>query len=324
MKKILLTSLATALCVVTTSYASAAEYTLKISMAVGEKDPMYAGGMRMKEKVEERTNGDVTIELYPGGQLGPVEEIQEQAMYGDNVAIITDSGRLAVFSKEIGVIGVAYAAKDYEEMKKIIETDVFKGWENNLRKEGLRILSFNWFQGSRSFMTNKEVKTPEDLNGLLIRTPGATVWSESVRALGATPTALPWAETYPAMQQGTVDGFEAQIPATYASSLQETIKYVAETEHFQLMTALVTSEDWMNSLPEEYQTILLEEAQAAGAYASDLTNQQITEFKQIMIDDYGIAFNKVDKQPFIDRARPVMEKLGYEKEYQAIQDSLNN
>ncbi len=303
-------------------HANAKDYTLKISMAVGEKDPMYAGGLKMKEEVEKRTDGKVTIELYPSGQLGSAEDIQEQAMFGDNVAIITDSGRLAVFSKEIGAIGVAYAAKDYEQMKKLVETDVFKSWEDALRKEGLRVLSFNWFQGSRSFMTNKRVEKPEDLKGLLIRTPGAPVWSESIKALGATPTALPWAETYPAMQQGTVDGFEAQIPATYAASLQETIKYVAETEHFQLMTALVTSEDWMNSLPKEYQDILHEEAKAAGAYASQLTNAQIAEFKDIMITQYGVEFIKVDKAPFIKRAKPVMKKLGYEKEYQAIQEAL--
>ncbi|MBD1567090.1 C4-dicarboxylate TRAP transporter substrate-binding protein [Vibrio sp. S12_S33] len=301
---------------------AAKDYTLKISMSVGEKDPMFAGSQFFKEAVEKRTEGHLKIEVYPSGQLGSMEDIQEQAMFGENVAAITDSGRLSVFSKEIGVIGVAYAAKNYEEMKKIVETDLFKKWEKQLEKEGLHILSFNWFQGSRSFMTNKEVNTPEDLKGLLIRTPGSAVWSESVKALGATPTALPWAETYPAMQQGTVDGFEAQLPATIAASLQETVKYVAETEHFQLMTALVTSEEWFNNLPEEYQTILSEEAVNAGAYASDLTNSQIAEYKRIMQEDYNVKFVPVDKTPFIKNAQTVFKKLGYESEYKQIQDAL--
>ncbi|WP_194436939.1 C4-dicarboxylate TRAP transporter substrate-binding protein [Vibrio fluminensis] len=302
--------------------AVAKDYTLKISMSVGEKDPMYAGSMVMKEAVESRTDGKLKIEVYPSGQLGSMEDIQEQAMFGENVAALTDSGRLSVFSKEIGVIGVAYAAKDYQEMKRIVETDVFKGWEQKLEKEGLHVLSFNWFQGSRSFFTNKEVNKPEDLSGLLIRTPGAAVWSESVRSLGATPTALPWAETYPAMQQGTVDGFEAQLPAVISGSLQETVKFVAETEHFQLMTALVVSEDWFQSLPEEYQTILTEESYNAGNYASEQANAQIAEYKRIMQEDYGVKFVPVDKTPFIKNAQAVFKKLGYEQEYQQLQQAL--
>ncbi len=301
----------------------AKDYTLKISMSVGEKDPMYAGSMELKKAVETRTNGGLKIEIYPSGQLGSMEDIQEQAMFGENVAAITDSGRLGVFTKELGVIGVAYAARDYEEMKRLVETDLFKSWETKLQKEGLRVLSFNWFQGARSFYTNKEVNTPKDLNGLLIRTPGAAVWSESIRSLGATPTALPWAETYPAMQQGTVDGFEAQLPAVISSSLQETIKYVAETEHFQLMTALVTSEDWFNSLPKEYQTILVEESVKAGAYASDMVNARIDEYKRTLQEDYGIKFVAVDKTPFINGAKAVFKELGYESEYQQLQEALN-
>ncbi|WP_367990622.1 C4-dicarboxylate TRAP transporter substrate-binding protein [Vibrio sp. NTOU-M3] len=300
----------------------AKDYTLKISMSVGEKDPLYAGSVELKKAVESRTDGKLKIEIYPSGQLGSMEDVQEQAMFGENVAAITDSGRLSVFSKEIGVIGIAYAAKDYEQMKRIVETDLFKSWEKKLEKEGLHVLSFNWFQGSRSFFTNKEVNKPEDLKGLLIRTPGAAVWSESIRSLGATPTALPWAETYPAMQQGTVDGFEAQLPAVISSSLQETIKYVAETEHFQLMTALVVSEEWYKSLPKDYQMILKEESVKAGAYASNMVNEQIENYKRTLQQDYKVKFIAVDKTPFINNAKSVFKKLGYEKEYQQLQEAL--
>ncbi len=303
-------------------YASAENYKLKISLSVGEKDPMYSGSLALKEAVEQRTDGKLQIDIYPSGQLGSVEDLQEQAMFGENIAVLTDSGRLSLFTKELGVIGVAYAAKDYDEMKKIIQTDVFKSWEAKLTDSGLRVLSFNWFQGSRSFMTNKEVHKPSDLNGVLIRTPGAPVWSESVKALGALPVAMPWAETYPGMQQGTVDGFEAQIPATVAASLHETIKYVAETEHFQLMTALVVSDDWFTALPKDFQDILLEESQNAGEYASNMTNEKIAGFKKMMTDDFGVKFITVDKSDFINNAKPVFKKLGYETEYNIIQDAL--
>lgn len=298
-------------------------YTLKVGMAVGDKDPMYQGGLKLKEKVEARTDGKLIIELFPSGQLGSAEDLQEQAKLGANVAVITDSGRMGEFVKEIGVVGVAYIADDYEEMKKVIETDAFKEWEDMLRAEGFRSLAFNWFQGSRHFMTNKKVETPNDLNGLLIRTPGAPVWFESVNAMGATPTALPFNEVYPAMQQNVIDGFEAQIPAVYAGSLHEAIKYIARTDHFQLMTTLIAGESWMNSLPKEYQEILLEEAKIAGEYASKLTNDQIKEYEKIMVEDFGVEIVEVDKGLFKENINSVVEKLGYLEEYNLIKEQIN-
>ncbi|WP_167851825.1 C4-dicarboxylate TRAP transporter substrate-binding protein [Vibrio tasmaniensis] len=302
--------------------STASEHLLKISMAVNETDPTYKGALQMKEAVEKRTNGELEIQIYPNSQLGPVEDVQEQAMFGENIALITDSGRLSVFSKEVGIIGVAYAAKDYNQMKKLIESKSFKEWENNIQDEGLNVLSFNWYQGSRGFMTNKLVNKPSDLEGLIIRTPGAKVWTESVSALGATPTSLPWADTYTAMQQGTIDGFEQQPHPIVASKLYETFKYYIETDHIQLMTALVISDEWLKKLPQEYQTILKEEAVNAGNYASQVTINEMSSYKQNMADNYGIEFIKVNKAPFMANAKKAMKSLGYEAEYKTLQREI--
>lgn len=297
------------------------KYTLKVGIAVGDKDPMFEGLVKMKEDVAKRTDGNLVIEVYPSGQLGSNEDLIEQAKLGANVGVITDSGRLSEFVREIGVAGVAYVAKDYQEMKDIISTPLFNSYLERLNEHNLEVLSFNWYQGARHFWANKKIETPEDLKGLLVRTPGQPAWRESIGSLGATPTALPWNEVYPAMQQKVIDAFEAQTPAVNAASLQETVKYVAKTGHFQLMTGIVIGKDWMDKLPEEYRTVLKEEAQIAGEYASQKTLESIKTCEDKMAKN-GIEFNDVDVDPFREKAMQAMKNLGYEKEYNDLKSQI--
>src|SRR5690606_8632279 len=141
------------------------------------------------------------------------------------VAVISDAGRLANMIPEIGILAAPYVADDYEEANKIVDSDLFKSWGDELaEKHNLQIISFNWYQGERHLLTNKLIETPEDLKGVQLRTPGTPVMLETIKAMGASPVGMPWAEVYPGIQQGVIDGAEAQHPATYGANLHEVVK----------------------------------------------------------------------------------------------------
>lgn len=297
----------------------AAKYTLNVGMVVSESDPMYKGSLEFKKRVEERTNGNVVIKIFPNSQLGGTDDLQEQARMGANVGVITDTGRLADVVPEIGILNAPFIATSYEDARKIVLSDVFKNIASKLEDHNYKVLSFNWYQGARHFLTNKPIHKPADLKGLKIRTPGSAVWRKSVGAMRATPTPLSWSEVYPGIQQGVIDGAEAQNTATYGAALYEVIKYINKTGHFQLMTGLVVGTQWFNSLPDEYQKILTEEAVKAGDYASDLTNKLSVEYEKEM-QDKGVTIVEVDKTPFINAIQKVYKELGYEK----LRDQINN
>ena len=190
--------------------ADAAKYTLKLGFVVTEQDPIFKGAEALKKAVEERTNGELGIEIYPSSQLGDTKDVQEQAKMGANVGSVTDPGRLAEMVHELGIMLAPYVADSYDELRTISLSKPWKEWEEELAQEHrLRILSFNWYQGARHLLTNKPITKPEDLKGIRMRTPGSAVWQETVRAMGATPVALAWAEVYPALQQKVIDGAEA-------------------------------------------------------------------------------------------------------------------
>ena len=134
-------------------------------------------------------------------------------------------------------------------------------------------------------MTNKPIKSPDDLKGLRIRTPGAPIWQESVRALGATPVALSFGEMYSALQSKAIDGCELVYANIVGGNLYEVLKYSSETGHILLINFEVTSAKWFNSLPPEYQQIVVEECDKAGLETSRKIMEQLEEeHKQTCIE----------------------------------------
>ncbi|AOY77972.1 C4-dicarboxylate TRAP transporter substrate-binding protein [Clostridium formicaceticum] len=282
-------------------------YTLKIGMVVTEQDPMYLGAMEFKKNVEERTEGRLEVEVYPSSQLGDTKDIMEQAKVGANVAAISDAALMSEIVPEIGVLAAPYVVDNYEEAEILVTSDLFKGWYENVSTSGYRVLSFNWYQGARHFMTNKLVEKPEDLRGLRVRTPGSPIFIDSINAMGANATSLAWGEVYPGLQQKVIDGFEAQYPAIIGARLYEASKYIAKTGHFQLMSPLVVGNAFFESLPEDIQEILLEEAEKAGKYASEQTLSGLVQNEEEM-KSQGVRITEVDITPFKEASKSVYEK----------------
>ena len=296
--------------------------TLNVNTALSVDDPMYKGLEQFQAKVAERSGGELTIRLFPGSQLGKDEDVLEQARAGANVAVLVDGGRLGVFVKEFGVLGAPYVASGFDGIRKVVVSPLFDGWAATLNETaGLKVLSFNWWQGERHLLTNKEINQPADLEGIRMRTPGAPVWMETIRAMGATPTPMGWSEVYTALQQQVIDAAEAQSPATYGSRLYEVIKHITKTGHINLITGLVTSGSWFDGLPAEQQQILMEESLAAGDFASRLNEEKIAEFEQMMVDE-GVSIRTIDNALFKQATEGVYELLGYSELRQDIETLL--
>ncbi|MGY6710185.1 MAG: C4-dicarboxylate TRAP transporter substrate-binding protein [Rhizobiaceae bacterium] len=304
-------SLAAALSVAFAAPALAADYQLNVNTALATSDPLYKGLEAFQANIAEASDGRLEINLYPNSQLGPDEDVLEQARAGAPVAVVVDGGRLAVFQNEFGVLGAPFLASGYDGIRNVVTSDMFEEWVDKLRDaSGHQILSFNWWQGERHLLTNKEINGPEDLDGVRMRTPGAPVWMETISAMGATPTPLPWGEVYSAIQQNVIDGAEAQLPAIVGANLNEVVTHITKTGHINLITGLVTSAAWFDSLPEDLQEILREEALKAGDIASYGTQDSLEQIEADLTAQ-GIVISEIDTEPFREATADVYDKLGY-------------
>ncbi|MDQ7734122.1 C4-dicarboxylate TRAP transporter substrate-binding protein [Halomonas sp. SpR1] len=300
-----------AVALVVASHSAHAAYQLNVSIALSPQDPIAQAMESAKEAIAERSEGELTIQIFPNSQLGSDEDVIEQIRSGANIAILVDAGRLSEYQPELGILSAPYLVEDYHDYDQITSSQLYLDWvEGMAETSGLRLLNYNWFQGSRQMLTQKEVKTPDDLSGVRIRTINSPVWVKTVEAMGATPTPLPWSEVYSALQLGSIDGAEAQLTAAEGQNLHEVITHVALTNHIHLMTGIATSEQWYQALPDELRTILDEELLKAGGEASEATAAAQASVRMRMVQE-GVTFSQVDMDVFRDRMDSVYEELGY-------------
>lgn len=278
-------------------------YTLRFNHVLAESEPFHQGFLDWAEAVEERTDGGLTIEVYPSAQLGVEEDIIEQIQGGANIGQNTDAARLGQYVEEIAVVNAPYFVDTLEEVEALRESETMQGYLAELEEQGLKVISFNWVQTHRHFFTNREINTPADLNGLRIRTPGAPIWQESIRALGAEPVAMDFGEVYPGLQQGAIDGAELVYANIPASNLFEVVDHATETGHILLVNFEVVSSEWFSSLPEDYQQILVEEADRAGLATSQEMESQIPAIKEELV----AAGMTINEDPDIDAFREAGE-----------------
>ena len=289
---------------------AADKYELRFNHVLGPTHPYHAGFEKWAERVKERTNGGLVIKVFHSAQLGVEEDILEQIRQGVPVGQNTDSARMGNYVPGIAVMNAPYFVTSIEEVKKLNQSPTVQKWNEELAtKFGFKVLSFNWVQGFRHFMTNEPIRSPSDLKGLRIRTPPAPIWQESVRALGAVPTALNFGEIYTALQQGAVDGAELVYDNITAGKLYEVIKYVNETGHFLLINFQVISSKWFDSLPAEYQKILIEECDKAGLETSYQIQENTEAVKKIVQEKGMTVVSDVDMEAFKEAGKAAYEKL---------------
>ncbi len=298
----LLTAMVLTLAIVcTTAQAQAPKFVLKFNHVLGAQEPYHQGFLNWAKAVEEKTKGGLKIEVFHSAQLGVEEDIIEQIRQGANIGQNTDSARMGNYVPGIAIMNGPYFAENLDEVAKLrTNSPTVKGFLDELaNKHGLKTLSFSWVQGYRHFFTNKPIRTPEDLKGMRIRTPPAPIWQESVRALGATPVALAFGEMYPALQQKVMEGVELVYNNIPAGRFYEVLKYVSETRHIMLVNYEVVSAKWFNTLPADYQKILVEECDKAGIETSKLIMGKLEqEVKQDLIKRGMVVTDNVNLAAF--------------------------
>jgi tripartite ATP-independent transporter DctP family solute receptor len=289
----------------------AADYTLSVNTALATSDPLYKGLESFVSGVASASNNQIEVKLFPNSQLGPDEDVLEQARAGAPVAVIVDGGRLSTYVKEFGIMGAPYLANGYDGVRKVAVSPVFEEWVKKLHDSAqLQVLSFNWWQGERHLWTNVPVTTPADLAGIRMRTIGSPVWVETIAAMGAVPTPMPFAEVYSALEQKALDAAEAQLPAGQGAKLFEVTKYLTKTGHINLITGMVTSGAWYDSLPADLQKVLRDEALKAGDVGSYGTRDALAQIEKDLAAA-GMTVNTIDTQVFKDATAGVYDKLGY-------------
>ena len=156
------------------------------------------------------------------------------------------------------------------------------------------------YRGARECTTKKKFTTPEELKGLKIRVPNQQVYIDAWNVLGASPTPLALTETFTALQQNTVEAQENATIESYGFGFYDVCDYLVKTNHVYSTDLFIFNRDYFNNLPEDIQQALIEAADEASAYRTELSLDKEAEYEQ-MFKDKGVEIVEIDTQPFADK-----------------------
>ncbi len=294
---------ALALSAVLLATASAQADEIRYALWAQPGEAQYEGAQEFKRVVEE--NSDHTVTIFPGDQLGTPREVYAQMALGSTQMLASGDPGL----KEIEYLALPYLMNGIDNYKKVLDTDFGKEWNERLTAERqVRMLGF-MPRSPRQISANVVINSMDDLSGLKLRAPERDYYVESLRALGANPTPMAFAEVYTALQTGIVDGQENPVETIYAQKFYEVQKGVAMVDYINKPAYVVISDQFWQGLSEEDQALLQKANDASTAKVNELMPDQTKKYIAEM-EAAGVTVTHPDKTPFMEATQSVRDNLG--------------
>jgi tripartite ATP-independent transporter DctP family solute receptor len=287
---------------------SEAKMVLKLGHYANAEHAGNKAAQMFAEGVATRTNGEITVEIYPNNELGNPPEVLEQNVLGVIDMSLPTQGQLAKYSKKFGCVMLPFAYDGYDHAYRVLDGPFIEWAQPDLEAAGLVFLA-NWEWGFRNLTNSvRPVNTPDDVKGLKIRTPPELSNQAAMEALGATVQTIQFSELPMALKQGVVDGQENPVSVIYAFKIYETQKYLAMTGHtYNSMVHVMSKKTWDKLTPEQQQ-IVREESKKAGDFMRktlrDAEADQITKLEEL-----GMEVTRPDVAQFKAKMGPAYDRM---------------
>jgi TRAP-type transport system periplasmic protein len=278
--------------------AFAAKFNFKLGHAVNTTDGQHAAAVKMAELVKERTKGDVEITIFPANQLGNDAAMINGARGGTIDIVSSGASNFNGIVANTAAMELPFVFRSAQHAYTVLDGPVGSGVLNELAPHGLKGLAY-WENGWRAFTNNKRpVKTPDDLKGLKIRSTPNPYHIQAFKLLGMNPSPMAIAELYTALEVGTFDAQEHPINVTWSSKFYEVQKHLTVSNHVYSPLILAMNKAKFDSLPANYQQIVVDAAREAAKYQRDLNAQNagkvVAELKKAGMQ----VVENVDMAPF--------------------------
>lgn len=309
-----------------------ADYVIRFatSLKASELDSVNPGGVNIKafkEYVEDATDGKVIIKLFLGGQLASTNEdringLQTGAFEMENL----NCGSWSEYTNAFTPLNAPYLFLTPEVANRAMEGNFGQSMNEKLLEDtGMRNLGYINIGNRQLTNSIREVKSLADINGLKIRTMSDPYQIATWNALGANVTPTAYAELYTALQQGMVDGQENPLSNLYTSGMYEIQPYLTLTNHNSSFVTLVIKDDYFQSLPEEYQNILVEGANHSVKVANEILQSSEEFILDEIKDDCQIYELSIEElKDFRDATNSVREDMLKNEIGEAYYNSIMN
>lgn len=260
------------------------------------------------EEVHERTDGEVTINPFYNNSLGDQKDMFTQLSNGEIEMILDGTVSLDYYAPEYGFLTAPYIVKDTDHLDALMHSEIFDGLEAKLEENNITMLATG-LRASRELLTSDKIRFEglDNINGLIIRLPDLETYVSAWQELGASTQILGGGEIYSSLQTGVINACEGPYDQFLELKLEEIGSYVYNTNHVTEFYALYAGQKWIESLPEELRTVVVETAQEALNSAREETLENVEANLQKLVDA-GLEYVETDTTAMAEKLAPMWEK----------------
>jgi tripartite ATP-independent transporter DctP family solute receptor len=287
--------------------------TLRWGHTVAPQTPFAVNADKLAKLVKERTDGRVTIEVYPNSQLGSEAEMDKAQLDGtldmrmgslpnDRMPALQISTAPGLFDS--GPQGVATWRGDVAD--KLV-------WQP-MREKLKTVFLDAWLLGVHQFTSNVPFTDPKSIAGVKIRTPQSDAWVDLIGSIGANPVPIAYNETYLALQTGVVSGQSNPLVNIYGSKFQEVQKYFIPANLVTILSPMTIREASWTSMSESDRQIFIKTVREVGDEVTKTTEAENARLLEKAGHDMEIlkpdvaAFRKAVEDKFLPKYDPIYGK----------------
>ena len=275
------------------TYTKEDPLVLRMGLVDGESTCYYKGAKEIADRVYEKTDGRIKINVIPGGALGDERGSVELAMNGDLDIATAANSVLTNWIPEMAILDQAYLWKNTDEAHMAVDGELGDLIEAAAyEKMGIHVIGY-MESGFRDVFSVKPIEKVEDFSGVKIRTMQNRYHMAAFSSFGAMPTALAFNEQFTALQQGTIDACENGVSGCYTNGFYEVTKNITNTKHAFVYRLLCMSDKSWNMIPEDLREPFLEGVkegyQAERQYLQEANEDAVNKLKE-----KGVVFHDID------------------------------
>ena len=211
--------------------AAFAQTTMKISISTAQNSHQGVAIDVFAKEVEKRTAGRYKVQTFYNGALGGERESIEAVQLGTQELALSSTGPVPNFVPETKILDVPFLFRDKAHARAVLDGPIGQEMLTKFDAKGFKALA--WAENGFRHMTNskRDVKAPEDLKGLKMRTMENPVHIAAYKSFGIVTTPMAFPEVFTALQQGTVDGQENPLSVIIAAKFDQVQKHLSLTGH---------------------------------------------------------------------------------------------
>jgi tripartite ATP-independent transporter DctP family solute receptor len=281
--------------------------TLTLGHGAAPGNPRAVAAQEFAKLVEQKTNGEVSVNVAGSEQLGNDVAMLTSRRTGALDLTANSQGALSGLVPEVGALGLPFLFADAAQAFRVLDGPV--GQELSQKLAGVGIVSLAWWDNGIRHITNSKrpVEKPADLEGLKIRTPADPITIDIFRALGAATEQISFSELYVALQQGVVDGQENPLANIASAKIFEVNPFISLSAHKWESTPFLLSQIGAAKLTDTQRAAVQEAAVQAGEMQRGLMVEADKNYLAEFRANSALKVNEVDRAAFEAATAPVIE-----------------